>query len=95
MTQTTDPRCPHCHSTLRRWANPQLGSWGGEHQFVCFNDECPYYVRGWAWMEDHYAVKVSYRYRLDPRTGESGPLPVWSKDAMRDRIVPDEVDDGA
>jgi hypothetical protein len=83
--------CPYCQEPLVRWANPQSSSWSGEFQYVCFNDECPYYVRGWAWMRDHFAVSASYRYRFDPSTGESGPLPVWSKDALRSSILAEEV----
>ncbi len=72
-----------------RWRNPQSSTWSGEYQFVCFNDECGYYVRGWDWMRDHFNVLASYRHRLDPVTGERGPLPVWSPDALRHDIIAD------
>lgn len=95
MTQMTNPVCPHCGSRMMRWANPQQSTWGGEHQYVCFNDECPYFVRGWELMRNRFNVSASYRYRLEPMTGDTGPLPVWSKEALRAGIVPEtETCDG-
>lgn len=74
-----------------KWQNPSLGSWSSEFQFVCFNDACPYYVRGWTWMREQFNVKASYRHRFDPATGETGPLPVWSEDALKSSILGDEA----
>jgi len=79
--------CPHCGSLLKKWATPAESSWGEGFQCVCFNDECSYYVRGWEWMKEKYNVNVSYRYRCDPKTGETGPLPVWSEDALKAQVV--------
>ena len=61
------------------------------YDLVCFNDECPYYVRGWIWMEQQYGVRASYRFRRDAASGFETPLPVWSSDALRDSILPDDA----
>jgi len=42
-------------------------------------------------MESRYGVKASYRYRLDPVSGEASPLAVWSPAALRDRVLDAEV----
>jgi hypothetical protein len=69
---------------------PFEGGWGGEIHLACFNNECGYYQRGWARMMEEYEAKASYRYRLNPKTGASSPLPVWSETAHLDRILEDE-----
>jgi len=79
--------CPHCGNLLNKWATPAESSWGEGFQCACFNDECSYYVRGWKWMKEKYNVNASYRYRCDPKTGETGPLPVWSEDALKAQVV--------
>jgi len=80
-------KCPYCNSTLKKWVTPPNSTWGTTFQFVCFNDECSYYVRGWEWMMTKFRVEASYRYRYNPNTGEKGPLPVWSPKAHKDKIV--------
>ncbi len=79
--------CPHCGTELKPWTSPEESSWGNTIHYVCFNDNCKYYVRGWEWMYSKFRQKVSYRHRYNPDTGEKGPLPVWSPGALRDRII--------
>ena len=89
MTDKENPTCPHCGSELLKWQPPLESSWGVDPQFVCFNDECEYYVNGWKHMLEKFQQHASYRYKLNPATGVGGPLPAWSSTAHRDMIVED------
>jgi hypothetical protein len=86
--------CPHCKSRLKKWRVPEEASWSEEFFFVCFDDDCSYYKRGWSWMKERYNHHASYRHAVNPTTGTSLPLPVWSASAAREMIVDDgEGDD--
>ncbi len=84
--------CPHCGKTMFRWYTPPDSTWATTFQYVCFNDECTYYVNGWNWMQTKYNKKASYRHRFNPFNGESGPVPVWSPMALKSRIIPEGLD---
>lgn len=84
------PHCDHCGSKMRRMEVPPLAQFDAPYIYVCFNDECEYFQRGWQWMLTRYASKTSYRFKVDPFTGEKGPLPVWSEDALKDNIMDEE-----
>lgn len=87
--------CPHCHEPLKRFALPDNTGWQEPYHLACFNDACPYFRNGWVWMFDRYGVKSSYRHRVIPTTGASSPLPVWSRDALKDRIIEDDTNRAA
>ena len=89
MSEHEKPKCPHCGQEMKRWRTPPDSNWGEGFQWVCFNDECGYFVRGWDHINETQGVKASYRYRLDPKTGASGPLPTWSYDGHKDQIIED------
>ena len=88
--------CPHCGATLKAFQLPEAGGWDQPHHLACFNDDCPYYTKGWDWMMSQYEAKASYRYRLDPDSGCSSPIAVWSETALLDRIIEKQpnTDDG-
>ncbi|HUT11474.1 MAG TPA: ogr/Delta-like zinc finger family protein [Thermoguttaceae bacterium] len=89
----TPATCPHCGSRLKKWLVPEGASWEEEFFYVCFNDDCPYYKQGWEWMKEQYNQTASYRYMLNPATGASSMIPVWSDDATRQMIVEDTEED--
>ncbi len=82
-----NPVCPHCNQITKRMEIPEETHWEAQFLYVCFNDECPFFVNGWEWMREHNKVSASYRYRVDPQTGSEGPFPVWSIDAMKNKII--------
>lgn len=86
--------CPHCGATLSRLGLDEL-TFGHPYDLVCFDDECPYFLRGWMWMEQQYGVRASYRYRVDAASGSESPIPVWSFEALRDGILPGDATSAA
>jgi SAM-dependent methyltransferase len=81
--------CPYCESSLRKWAVPQtpFTEWDVDFMYVCFNDQCPYLVRGWDAMERQGNRGVSYRLMYNPGNDRCMPIPVPSLGALRDGIV--------
>ncbi len=93
MSEESSKTCPHCGSQLAAFGLPDV--FDHAYDLACFNDECPYYVRGWAWMEQQYGVKSSYRYRVDGENGRASPIAVWSPTALRENIIEDSALAGA
>jgi hypothetical protein len=87
MNEQNIPTCSHCGVEMKRWRTPANSTWQTEFLWVCFNDTCPYFVRGWDHMMNTQNVKASYRYSLNPEKGTSAPLPCWSHDAHKDHII--------
>jgi SAM-dependent methyltransferase len=81
--------CPHCGERLRKWAVPQgpFTQWNTEFMYVCFNDSCPYLLRGWQAMSRQGNPGVTYRCMYNPETNRCMPVPVMSLSALKDGIV--------
>ena len=43
--------------------------------YLCFNDACPFLVRGWRYMWEQMIEGHSYRYLFNPLTGASTTVP--------------------
>jgi len=80
--------CPHCDAPLKKWEVPQsvFLEWPNEYFYICFNDECPYFVRGWDAMAAQ-GNNCSYRLMYDPLTDSCQPAPVQSREALRNGII--------
>jgi hypothetical protein len=81
--------CPYCSDRLRTWAVPQtpFTEWDQEFLYVCFNDRCPYLLRGWRAMAEQGNSGFSYRLMFNPGNGRCLPMPVPSLKALRESIV--------
>lgn len=88
--------CPHCQSQLSYCPTPPFHvgdglGWGSDVFFVCLNDECPLFTKGWRHVEEQYGQNASFRYMILPGEKEGGPMMVGSKTAFTCTINPDEV----
>ena len=90
------PKCPHCDKEMNLWEVPPFSfsdglGWGTPYLFVCFNDECPFYVHGWENLEENYAQKASYRCMNYPGTNQFECIPVFSQIGGTGQIIDDQV----
>lgn len=81
--------CPHCGQRMKKWAAPNdpFSQWDTEFLYICFNDACPYFVKGWEAMRKQGRPGISYRLMYDPEAEACRAIPVASNDALRGWIV--------
>jgi len=83
-------QCPHCNEKMQKWAvpeNPFVATWDNEFLYVCFNDVCQYYVRGWDHVYKSTSRVASYRFMYNPEKDSCSPIPVPSPTALRESII--------
>ena len=82
-------RCPHCNENLLKWELPQnpFTQWDMEFLFVCFNDTCPFLVRGWEVMYRQGNMGMSYRFAYNPNRDQCMSVPVPNLHALKEGIV--------
>ena len=82
--------CPYCGEKMKKWAvpdNPFSQTWDNDFMYICFNDACPYYVRGWDHMAREVQKSISYRLMYNPERDYCLPIPVPSPFALKEGIV--------
>ncbi len=84
--------CPHCESKLTLCNVPPVHvgdglGWGSEYLYICLNNDCPLFVKGWANIENNYGHVGSYRYMRLPDSNESYNMMVAGKDAFTGSII--------
>jgi SAM-dependent methyltransferase len=85
--------CPYCGDRLRKWAVPQtpFTEYDVEFLHVCFNDRCPFVVRGFDGMNRQGNHGFSHRFMYIAERDVCGSLPVPSLLALRSGLVDDPV----
>ena len=82
--------CPYCDQKLSKWEvpdNPFCQTWDNEFMYICFNDDCPYFIRGWDKMYRDTLQGMSYRLMYNPEKDRCMPIPVPSHQALKDGII--------
>lgn len=82
--------CPYCGEALCKWMvpeNPFCQTWDCDFMYICFNDACPYFVRGWDQMEKEGNRGMSYRLMYHPGKDRCMPIPVPSNKALKEGIA--------
>lgn len=88
--------CPHCNTTLSPCETPpfHIGDglgWGAEVMFVCLNDECPPFVKGWEHIEASFGHVGSYRYMRLANEAKGEMMMVGNKMAFTGSVLDPEV----
>jgi hypothetical protein len=81
--------CPHCDERLKRWQVPlsPFSEWDAEFLDICFNDACPFLVRGWSTMAEQGNGSGSYRLGFHRERNVYLTIPVQGLRTLKDGIV--------
>jgi hypothetical protein len=90
------PKCPHCDVDMTLWEIPPFSfsdglGWGTPYMFVCFNDDCPSYKKGWDHLRETMEAPASYRCYVEPGRKIFEYMPVFSPVGATGGKLDDEV----
>ncbi len=84
--------CPHCQQTMSLCEAPPIHvgdglGWGSDVLFICLNDNCSLFLKGWEQIERQYGHHASYRYMELPGSPEGNCMMVGNADAFKACVV--------
>lgn len=84
--------CPHCDQQLSCCEAPPIHvgdglGWGSDVLFICLNDYCKLFLKGWDNCETKYGHHASYRFMKLPGSTENNVMMVGNSDAFKGSIV--------
>lgn len=87
--------CPHCNETLSCCEAPPIHigdglGWGSDILFICLNDACSVFLKGWESIEKQYGHHSSYRYMELPDSKEKNYMMVGNADAFKACVIDKE-----
>ena len=90
------PKCPHCDKEMSIWEVPSIPmgdglGWGEPFLFLCFNDECSLYTKGWDKVQENYGHNASYRCMCYPSSGKFECMPVFGKLGGTGQVVDEQL----
>ena len=84
--------CPQCNEQLSCCEAPPVHvgdglGWGSDALYICLNDYCPTFLKGWDFIGEQYGHHASYRYMELPGSTESNVMMVGNKDAFKGSLI--------
>lgn len=77
---TEPPDCSHCGEKMVRYDLPPVAfsdglGWGTSFLWICPNDDCPIFVKGFDHTMENYGQASSLRVIVEPDTGRESVVP--------------------
>ncbi len=80
---TEPPECAHCGEIMCRYDLPPASfsdglGWGTGFLWMCANDDCPIFQKGFEHTISNYGQTSSLRSIVEPDTGNESVIPAFS-----------------
>ncbi len=89
---TEAPTCPHCKTVMEQMDSRYL-DWDSPYLWVCYNNDCSLFKKGWNHMMETVGQLVSYRFMIHPQDGKAGVIPAFSPDYLKSNGKPENPND--